>query len=122
MTTVSGHYKLECKVRELEENLRGERLLSEKRRTDGIEMLLEIKQLKEELKHYKEPFEMRPTYQILEQKLEKIKELDLELIQFYLEKLFQFYVNNKAEKSTTDQLHEKLEQLRKLKEILGEKE
>ena len=52
--------------------------------------------------------------------VEKINELDLELIQFYLEKLFQFYVNNKAEKSTTDQLHEKLEQLRKLKEILGD--
>ena len=32
-----------------------------------------IRQLKEELKHYKEPFEMRPTYQILEQKLKKIR-------------------------------------------------
>ena len=57
----------------------------------------------------------------LKQKLEKINELDLELIQFYLEKLFRFYVNEGADKSTTDQLHEKLEQLRNLKKILQEK-
>lgn len=30
---------------------------------------------KEKLKHYTEPFEMRPTYQVLEQKLDKIREL-----------------------------------------------
>ncbi len=34
----------------------------------------EIKHLKEKLKFYTEPFEMRPTYQVLEQKLEKIKD------------------------------------------------
>ena len=32
--------------KQLKEELRGEKLLSEKRRTDGIEMMLEIKQLK----------------------------------------------------------------------------
>ena len=65
LTESNTKYRLEIK---------GEKLLSEKRRTDGIEMLLEIKQLKEEVELAKGT----PNSTLLEninlnEKLEKIK-------------------------------------------------